>query len=186
MNIEAVILTGGASRRMGSSKARLLVHGKPMAERIAAGLHEHVSKVTVLGREPIDGCDFLADQEDYAGPLVALSRFVPRADIVFVVSCDLPRFDGKLVDVLVSLLDGAQAVVPELDGHRQPLCAIYDARAWDTLHEVIGEGQKGLMSWLDRIECHVVHSNKLARLGIDERSLEGANTPDEFAHLIAD
>lgn len=181
-----MILTGGASRRMGTDKAHLLVHGKPMAERIAASLREHVSKVTVLGREPIDGCDFLPDHEAYAGPMIALSRFVPSADSVFVVSCDLPRFDGKLVDVLASLLDGAQAVVPELDGHRQPLCAIYDARAWEALHGAIREGQKGLMSWLDRIDCRVIHSNQLARLGIEATSFEGANTPEEFSRLVSD
>ena len=88
-SIEAVVLTGGESRRMGFDKASIAIDGVPQADRIvrqflAAGL-----PVTVLGRQPINGAAFLPDEEMFGGPIAALTRFVPSAEFVFVSSCDL-------------------------------------------------------------------------------------------------
>ncbi len=183
--IEGVLLTGGASRRMGADKARLMVDGEPLAERIARSLAEHCSRVTVLGREPLDGCDFLEDQEEFAGPLIALSRFAPTADAVFVVSCDLPRFDGRLVPFLDSLRDGWQAVVPQADAHLQPLCAVYSAEAWTHLNHTVEEGKRSLMAWLERLRYRTVDPEEIADAGIDPLAIRGANSPEEWARLRA-
>lgn len=183
--IEGVLLTGGASRRMGADKARLVVDGEPLAERIARSLAEHCSRVTALGREPLDGCNFLEDQEDFAGPLIALSRFVPTANGVFVVSCDLPRFDGRLVSLLDSLREGWQAVVPQADGHLQPLCALYSADAWGELAGTVEEGKRSLMAWLENLRYRTVDPEEIADAGIDSLAIRGANSPEEWAQLRA-
>ena len=93
MDIEAILLTGGASRRMGVDKAALTVGGMPLGEKIARELAKTCDRVTVLGKHPIPGLEFLADEGDYEGPLLALSRFKPTRQHVFVASCDLPLFD---------------------------------------------------------------------------------------------
>lgn len=184
MEIEGVLLTGGASRRMGKDKAHLNVDGEVLAERIARNLRDHCSRVTVLGREPLVGCAFLADAEEFAGPLVALSRFTPTADLIFVASCDLPRFDGQIIPFLIPLLKGAQAVLPQNDGHVQPLCTVYTANAWISLQEAVREGKKSLMAWLERIQYRTVTPEELAKAGFDPRAFQGANSPEELAELL--
>ncbi|CAN5355236.1 molybdenum cofactor guanylyltransferase [soil metagenome] len=185
MKIEGVLLSGGASRRMGADKSKIEVSGATLASRIAGELSRHCSHVTVLGRESLPEFGFIPDAEDFAGPLVALSRFVPTADLVFVVSCDLPRFDGRLVPALESWLARADAVMPEEDGKRQPLCALYRADAWSNLHAAVGMGKRSLMAWLEHLDVRTVNSSQIARFGIDRLAFRGANSPEELVALLS-
>jgi molybdopterin-guanine dinucleotide biosynthesis protein A len=184
MMTEGVLLTGGASRRMGSDKSRLMVGGEPIAIRTARLLSEHCSRVTVLGRFPVAGHGFLEDQEDFAGPLNALARFIPNADTVFVASCDMPLFDGRMVPFLISHLESREAVMPFAEGHLQPLCAVYSADAWNVLARVLAEGQRSIKAWLERLQIQTVDPEEFARVGIDPRAYRGANSPEELESLL--
>lgn len=155
MILEGVLLTGGAGRRMGADKASLLVDGVPLGERLAALLAEVCERVTVLGRSPIAGYGFLADAEEFAGPLAALARFEPVADRVMVVSCDLPRLTLEAIRALVAV-EAPGAVVPEVEGRLQPLCGVYRAEAFAVAAELVAGGEKRLMAWLDRLEVRRV------------------------------
>jgi molybdopterin-guanine dinucleotide biosynthesis protein A len=186
MHVEGVLLTGGASRRMGSDKSRLVIDGEVLSSRIARGLQPHCSKVTVLGRQPIEGYDFLPDEETFAGPAIALSRFVPTLPIVFVTSCDLPWFDGRLVPFFVERLQQSQACIPMHDHRLQPLCAAYRREAWSALSQLTEAGERSVMAWLDQIAVHRVDPTEISAAGIDPRAIRGANTPEELAQLLAE
>jgi len=186
VEVEAIVLTGGASRRMGQDKARLSVNGEVLSERIARDLLDTCSRVTVLGKEPIAGLQFLPDVEEYAGPLVALSRFEPVSEAVFVTSCDLPRFDARLVDLFLELLQDNDAVLPLNEEQVQPLCALYRADAWGRLHEAVVSGKKSMMAWLDGLKYRTVPQGEIASAGIDRRAIGGANTPEEWERLLRD
>ena len=181
MTIEAVLLTGGASRRMGEDKAKLLIDGVPQAKRIADSLLGAGIPVTTLGREPIEGCAFVADTAEFAGPLAALARFQPTADAVFVASCDLPRFDVQLVDLLASALGDSDAAIPFVNGFRQPLCALYRASAFDQLD---GLNDACTMGWVDALACAIVTEEDLRTAGIHPLSTQGANTRSELQEML--
>ncbi|MEZ0325696.1 MAG: molybdenum cofactor guanylyltransferase [Fimbriimonas sp.] len=183
MGIEAVILTGGGSRRMGRDKATLPIDGKAQAQRIVDSLRAEGIAVTTLGREPTPGAAFIADQEEFAGPIAALSCFEPREDKVFVGSCDLPRFDPRLVRLLAECFEG-DACVPVSDGFRQPLCALYASLAFGELQAMTEEGLRCPTKWLDRLKVRLVLEEELIRLGGNPDWTRGANTPEELARLI--
>jgi len=185
MNVEAVILTGGASRRMGQDKASLLVDGVPLAERIVSSLLRAGVPVTVLGRSPIEGAAFLPDAEDFSGPLSALARFKPSAGTVFLTSCDVPLFDVELVGVLARQLNESEAVTPVIEGYRQPLSALYRASAFDRLPALIAQGKRSMMAWLDSLDVDEIDEAGIVRAGLDPRCLASANTPEELAWLLA-
>jgi molybdopterin-guanine dinucleotide biosynthesis protein A len=171
--IEAFLLTGGGGKRMGRDKASLPIDGVPMAERIALALGG--LPVTVLGRSAIEGFDFLPDAEEFQGPAVALSRAKPKRELVFVVACDLPRFDARIVALLESHLGGSEAAVPLVGGKLQPLCALYRERAFERLI-----GCRSMMAWLDRLNVVAVEESEIWKEGIDPASLRGANKPSEL------
>ncbi len=181
MTIEAVLLTGGASRRMGEDKAKLLIDGVPQAKRIADSLLAAGIPVTTLGREPVEGCAFLADAAEFAGPLAALARFKPTAEAVFVASCDLPRFNARLVDFLASVLGDSDAAIPFVNGFRQPLCALYRASAFDRLDRL---NDACTMAWVDALACAIVTEEDLRTGGIHPLSTQGANTRGELREVL--
>lgn len=186
MNIEAALLTGGASRRMGEDKAALLIGGIPLARRIADALLATGIPVTVLGREPVEGCAFLPDSEAGAGPLVALSRYRPNADFAFIAACDLPCFDPRLVAVLQEKIGEHEAAIPIVDGWRQPLCALYRREAWEALSDPSREESAGrsVFRWVDSLDHVVVDVGVLAAAGLDPRCVRGVNSRDELEALL--
>ena len=50
--IEGFVLTGGASSRMGSDKALLMLDGEPMAAHLARLLSPYAIRVTLVGERP--------------------------------------------------------------------------------------------------------------------------------------
>ena len=187
MRIEAVLMTGGKSSRMGTDKSRLLFDGEPLAARMVRLLSEVTEKVTVLGREPTPGSVFVEDKSTFAGPLVALAGFVPEARTVFLASCDLPHFDPKLVTFLVKRIESHPsiiAVVPSIDHHLQPLAALYRTEAFDMISTVHAEGRDSMMSWLETLWVERIEESELYAEGIDPTSLKSVDTPEAWAKTV--
>lgn len=180
---EAVLLTGGASRRMGVDKATMLVDGKPVAARQADRLIQAGWSVTVLGREPIEGCNFVRDVESFAGPLAALSRFTPTCEFIFVLSCDVPLFTAAVAEQFVGEVGDHDAVVPVLNCRDQPLCALYRRAAWLSLPAALESGR--VMDWVSRLNSRRVDLHGLVALGLRPEWVTGVNTPEELANLLA-
>lgn len=169
---------------MGADKAHLMVDGTPLATRIATQISAASIPLTVLGNKPIPGFDFLADAEEYAGPLLALARFVPTMGAVFVASCDLVRFDSRLIDLLASRIGEHDAAIPLIGDRAQPLCALYHRRCWDSLVGLVAKGRRSMMAWVDQLDVQHIDESAFAGAQIDPSSVLGANTPEEFARAI--
>jgi len=189
MKIEAVLLTGGRSSRMGADKAERDVKGEPAAHRTARLLVPYVTNVTVLGSHEVPGCRSLPDVEPYQGPLAALASFQPRDDAVFVCSCDMPRFDPKILPVLADRIehhDSIMAVVPFVSGNLQPLCALYRTSAFAMIATVRAEGQKRVLSWIDTLWSEVLTEDDLRMADLDPRDFLSADTVEAWDQAVAD
>jgi molybdenum cofactor guanylyltransferase len=146
--IAGLLLTGGASRRMGRDKADLVVGGVRLADRGAAVLAEVCEPVLEVGPgwSPLE-----AVQEDPAGtgPLAAVAAG-GRAlgdrghrGPVLVLAVDLPAVEVPLLRFLATF-PGTGTVVPFVGGHPQPLCARYSAEALATADRLASEGQTSM------------------------------------------
>ena len=169
---------------MGTDKATLPIHGIPQAEKIAQSILDLGIPVTVLGREPIPNCAFLADAERFEGPLKAIARFRPNANFVFVTSCDVPLFDAQLIPFLKLQIDQADAVAPFVNGFRQPLSALYHRRAFDQLKAAILAPNSHAMTWLDVVDSKTVSEQDMRAAGLNPLCAQGANTREELEQLL--
>ncbi|MBA4293168.1 hypothetical protein C0431_09375 [bacterium] len=177
----SVLLTGGASRRMGFDKALISMGGEPLAVRLARILREAGWEPTILGRSPLDGYRFHPDDEIEHGPLTAIRAFVPTSHLVFVLSCDVPLFDGVVVRALETCLGEKEASIPLLDGRLQPLCGVYRHRAWERLCDV---DSPRIMDWVEALDVEVVTESVLLGLGVHPEWCRGVNTPLELKTLL--
>jgi molybdopterin-guanine dinucleotide biosynthesis protein A len=145
MNIEAFILVGGRSSRLGRDKAFERIGGKTLAERALQTVRdsEIASKIYfVTGNEVQFAIEaarldalFVFDIIEGRGPLGGLYTALTHAsaDWVFLVACDLPFVTRDLITNLSRYTNGEYesfgAIVPEQpDGRLQPLCAFYDVK----------------------------------------------------------
>lgn len=160
-----------------------------MAVRTARLLSTVVESVTVLGREPIPGYGFLPDSQDFAGPLQALSCFKPCAEKVFVAACDYPLFDPVIVTACCEKIDrhpSIHAVVPMIEEHGQPLCAIFRREAFSMIPTVLAEGRKSINAWLDSLWVEWIDEPELVAAGVPLQSLKNANSPSELEAILAE
>lgn len=177
----SVLLTGGASRRMGFDKASILIESEPLAVRLARMLREAGWEPTILGRTPLEGHRFHPDNEVDRGPLAALRAFGPRSKLVFVLSCDVPLFDGAVARALKSCLGEKEAAIPSINGRLQPLCGVYRRAAWEKICDV---DSPRIMDWVKALDVKIVNESDLLRLGVQPDWCRGVNTPLELKTLL--
>jgi len=191
-----LVVAGGYSTRFGlAEKALARVDGEPMLRRVADAVAPLVEEVVVDcrdGQRPafataLAGVDcpvaFATDDVPDGGPVAGLAtglEVVPDG-AVLVCSCDRPHLTPGLLEAcLLALADGGpDAVVPEVDGHPQPLCGAYDGAA---LRRAVGavrrDGDRRLLAVLSALD---VERRPPSRLPIDDASaLRSVDTPLEL------
>lgn len=160
--VAGLLLTGGASRRMGADKASLVVEGMSLAERTAGVLAAVVAPVLEVGpgRSPLPAVEESSAGE---GPLAAAAAgFRALAERghsgpVVVVATDLPRLSVEAVHRLASH-PSAGSVVPRVGGRAQWLAARWSPRAVGRAPALVLGGERAMNAladdvvWLDATE----------------------------------
>ncbi len=186
--ISGFILVGGASRRMGTDKARLILKGQTFVQRIADELSRVAHSVTVVGRDVerldvnLSGvADIYPDWGALAGIHGALAAC--QTPWALVVACDLPFVTAALFGRLVDLRQDMEAVAPlQIDGRAQPLCALYArdpclARA----EQLIKSGERKPLGLLQSVRTRWVAFSELEDLAGADRFFDNINTPQDYA-----
>ena len=135
MDISAVVLAGGESRRMGRDKAWLHVNGQPLIVRALAELPcLNLEQIFVSGRAdwPAGALDHpvLLDSRPGCGPVAGIERalLAMRSTHLLVLAVDLPFMSAEFLRKLILRCDSSTGVVPAIRGKLEPLAAIYPRR----------------------------------------------------------
>jgi len=178
-----LLLTGGASSRMGSDKALLEVAGSTLASRVARALATVARPTLVVG--PHAGTGLEAVEDGREGPLVALVAGVNAlaergcTGPVLLVACDLPFVGAELLAALAHELGEADAAVPVLDERDQPLAACYSPRALAVAKDLVGQGGRAMRELLDAIEVKRIPEAAWSRIA-ERASLVDVDTPEQL------
>jgi molybdopterin-guanine dinucleotide biosynthesis protein A len=132
MNISAVLLAGGESRRMGQDKATLIFRDKPLWQIHLDLLWKlepkeiFVSARTDPAWRPT-GVQFVSDKPPSRGPLSGLSATLPRirTDHLLALAVDMPLMSENYLRSLCNLIEPGRGVLPMIGDRAEPLAAIY-------------------------------------------------------------
>ena len=177
-----VLLTGGASRRMGTDKARITLKGETLAARAARVLSAACDPVIEVGPS-VSGLPAIQEDPPGAGPLVALLAGVgalgnPRA--VVLLACDLPFVEAPLLRLLVEW-PGTGTVIPEVGGRFQYACARYGPAALDEALVVLRAGGSSLRAIGDS-NCEYLGVSQWGDVAT-ERSFADVDSPEDLERL---
>lgn len=132
----AVVLAGGAARRLGGAdKPGLRVGGRALLDRVLAACAEAGTTVVVADPRPTARpVRWAREDPPGAGPVAALDAGLRHttADAVVVLSADLPFLEVATVRRLLTALragDAEGVLLSDADGRDQPLVAAYRASA---------------------------------------------------------
>ncbi|MFI2411603.1 NTP transferase domain-containing protein [Streptomyces sp. NPDC018947] len=133
---DAVVLAGGAARRLGGAdKPGLRVGGRALLDRVLAACAGARTTVVVADPRPtVRPVIWAREEPPGGGPLAALAAGLDRttAEHVVVVSADLPFLTAATLGRLPELLAASDAdgvLLTDADGRDQPLVAAYRASA---------------------------------------------------------
>jgi molybdopterin-guanine dinucleotide biosynthesis protein A len=189
-NVDAALLVGGASARMGRDKAALDFAGEPAATRLARRLASLCEEVLLVGGDPP------ADAPgrrvpDPPGPRCALRGLVgalsaARAERVLVVATDLPLVHEALLLGLCAWPEADAVLARDAEGP-QPLCAVYRReRALAPARKLLADGSRlALRDLLAELETSVLPADVQSALDPDGHALWNVNTPDDLARAQA-
>ena len=135
MQLLALVLVGGKSKRMGRSKALLEMNGKTALERVVSVVAPFADRVVLGGSGPVPDSlvelERLDDAPGVEGPLAGILAAIRREPEArwLVLPCDLPLIQPDAVKwLLAQSCAGFDAVFPRLDAgpEYEPLFAIYE------------------------------------------------------------
>lgn len=181
-----VILTGGASRRMGRDKALLPVGGRTMLQflidKYSAALGPVAVSVNTPGRFPFDGAIELPDRYPDMGPLNGIVSAFEETDAesIFMTGTDLPFGDPELVKRLSALMGDAEACIMRRGKKGfEPLFAIYRRSCGEKAAACLAEGRKSIRDLLESVDVRYVEPEELPGFDL-ERILMNVNTAEEY------
>ena len=183
-DIEAFILTGGASTRMGTDKAQLLIEGQTFTARIAQTLRKLSDSVCLVGREVETGLPSVPDIYPQWGALGGLHAALAACsrEWALVVACDLPFVTAELFSLLAEKRLDHEAVVPiQDDGRPQPLAALYRVEPCrQRATELIEAGRRRPLDLLEAVKTRWVSFAEIRNLTQAERFFVNINTPSDY------
>ena len=198
----AVVVCGGQSSRMGSSKAWLEFEGEPLLARVVRRVAEVAAPIVVVaapGQEIPSlpaGVLVARDPVSGRGPLqgiaAGLDALVGRASAVFVSSTDVPFLHPALVRRLHALRgEEFDIAVPRAQGHYHPLSAIYGIAARAEIEALLAADRLRPFFLFERMrtifadEALLLAGGELRAADPALLSLENVNTPEQYAAALA-
>ena len=191
--VAVIVLTGGASRRMGSHKPALDVGGRPIVRRVLDAAAPNM--VVVVGSAEAVPPDVLVVREDPpgGGPVAGIAAGVTtlldatrrsgRAEpaIVVVLAGDLPLITPEHVDRLVAAVGpgsggdpAAVAVTRDVTGYRNWLCAAWRTPALRERLAMLGDPR-------DRSVRSLVGDAALVEVRDEHGVAADVDTPEDLA-----
>ena len=190
-NCAAIVLAGGKSSRMGSSKALLPIDGEPLIVHIVRALRQLFDEIVIVGtaQVPLPALPekLICDEVPYQGPLAGL-YYGLRAisgQWSFICSCDAPFLDLSLVAHLVSCVQGYDVVVPFWEERFQPLSAVYRRELIPVLKQQLTIGELRFARLYEKVPTRVVREEELRRFDPEGLSFFNLNRPEDYHRALA-
>lgn len=187
--VQALILAGGQSTRMGQDKSALDYHGVPQWQYLKqvlaqAGVEQvylscRAGQAAAFAPEPVIADTFLD-----LGPMGAiLSAFREQPDVAWLVlACDLPLLDaGTVGHLLTQRQPSAVATAfrqPDSEqGFPEPLIAVWEPRSYPVLLQFLAQGVSCPRKVLINSRTHLLDA-------LQPDALRNVNTPEERAEIL--
>lgn len=194
MDVTAVVLAGGQSRRLGRDKAVEPIAGQPMIARVIERLSTVCDAVVVVVNRPERGAelplpdnavvavDAYPDSGSLGGIFTGL-RAAPT-DWSLVVACDMPFLNVPLIRYMVSARTGFVVVAPVLDDRPEPTHALYHKTCLPHIEARLKSGSFKITGFYDDVAVNYLSQDIVESFDPDRLSFFNVNTPEDLQKAL--
>jgi len=194
MKATLIILAGGKNLRLGRIKALETIGGKSLIERVIERLRSLTDRILIVTSSeqlefPVaDEVEILVDLYPGKGPLggIYTGLSASRSSLNIVVACDMPFLNAGLMDYMIGLSEGYDAIVPRLKkGMVEPLHAVYSETCLDKIKIRLDNNQLGVHSFLETVKVRYVARAESQKYDPQLLSFFNVNYPADIDRAMA-
>jgi len=158
--MNAFVLAGGQSTRMGRDKALVQFHGRALIEHALGKLRALGFAPAIAGsrQDLAEYAPVIADNYPGSGPLAGIEAALTagRDDLSLFLPVDLPLLPVEFLRWLVARarITSALATIPRLQGRPQPLCAVYHRALLPDARAALAAGDGKVMRAVEKGAAH--------------------------------
>ena len=195
LDVSAIVLAGGMSRRLGRDKAIEPLDGRPLITRVIGRLAHLTQETVVVVNDderasvlPLPdsakvAVDAYPDKGSLGGIFTGLSA--AEAGWGIVVACDMPFLNTDLLRHMLSLRDGTDAVVPIVENRPEPTHAVYSKACLPHIERRLKADDLKIARFFDEVRVRFVPEEEVDKLDPDHLSFFNINTQQDLDRALA-
>lgn len=195
MTVGGIVLCGGKSTRMGSSKALLAFGDETMLQRVIRLLSPVVSPIVAVAApnqslpELPPDVTVTRDEREGRGPLeglrAGLKALPETVDAAYVTSCDVPLLVPGFVRQMINLLGDDDIAVMEIDGFPHPLSAIYRRHTLPHVERLLAADRLRPVFLFDAVRTRRVQPAEMTSVDPELLTLRNLNTREDYLDALS-
>lgn len=188
--MNAIILSGGKSSRFGSDKAFIKLKGAPLIKRQIKLLKSIFKRIIVVTNNPKDykfrGIKVVKDIISGCGPLSGIHAGLVASDSLynFVVACDMPNLNLKLIKYMMRKTNAFDVVVPHLAKGYETLFAIYSKNCIIPIYKTLSLRDFRIRNFFKKVKVKEIRRKEVKRFGNPDILFANINTPLDYTKLV--
>ena len=184
--MNAVILVGGKSCRMGTNKAFLELKGKTFIELQIELLREMFDEISISANTPSEyeylNLPIFKDIYPGKGPLGGIYTSLINSSSLhtFMLACDMPFVGPELIKHLKDLTKEYDVVIPKSENGLEPLHAFYSKNCIEPIKRELDENNLRIRSFFPQVNVKIVELDSLASSDHFKNSIKNLNTMADY------
>ena len=194
MSSGGIVLCGGQSTRMGTSKALLPFGAETMLQRVVRLLSTVVSPIVVVAAagQPLPDlpADVLVARDEHQGrgPLeglrAGLKALPETVDSAYVTSCDVPLLVPAFARRMIDLLTDHDIAVMEINGFPHPLSAVYRRSTLPRVEALLAQNRLRPVFLFDAVRTRRLQPVEMIAADAELLTLRNLNTGEDYLEAL--
>ncbi len=194
-NLSGIILAGGRSRRLGRDKAVELFGGQPLIRRVIDRIESLTGEIVVVVADTRRGADLplavrhrtVVDIYPEKGSLGGIFSGLSGAgkEWGLVAACDMPFLNRRLIEYMLTLREGWDAVVPRPGAYPEPTHALYAKSCLPQIEARLQANDLKISNFFDAVRVRYVGEAEIRQFDPELHSFFNINSPEDLARAQA-
>lgn len=186
MDLCAVILCGGQSRRMGRNKSLLEINNQKVIDIMVEEVKQITNNVILIAKDEAAykhlNIPIYKDRYEDSGPLAGIETAMHHveAESYLFTACDMPFINKAIYRYLLQFLKDVDAVVPKYEGRVHPLASLYRRTCLPVIQGKLEEGDLRVRSFYDEVNIKFVDDFKDFDPFHVKKHFFNMNNPDQY------
>lgn len=166
--LRCAIIAGGRSGRFGSDKSLYKFEGKTMIQHVFDAVSPVFEEIVIIANDSEKfsflGVQVIPDIIPGLGPIGGIYTAVEKLEAgrIFIFPCDMPFLNTGFIRYMADIPDLYDIVVPEFNGHYQPLHAIYSKNCITAIKRNIDAGDYRMSGFFEGHSIRAVGEDEIA------------------------